>query len=151
MKLNRKWLVGEIFLALIALAGMVLLCTLHNIDLPTKGFAYTFTGLITAACCICVFTAKFGEVYYQYFTLSKEELITHIYENMIVIAYHDYAWTYNQRIDEIHALKEIKLVQLYNGKKECVKWYPIPYQQLDEMKVDEKMKQKAEKKVGMKI
>jgi len=151
MKFNWKWMYQESFLLVVGIVAVIVLFNAHKMDLPNMGFIYTFASIVALGCFTCIFaTLSVGETYYKYFMLDKEEFQSHVFENMLVLSLDDIAYTFTSKVDEIHALKEIKAIEYYNIKKKEVKWRLIPYQQLDEMKAAEMTVKRAAKKAGKK-
>jgi len=150
MKFNWKWFSGVSVLLTIAIAGIIMLFNIHNYGSVVIG-GYVFVGLITGLCLLCVYlNISDGEAYYQYFTLPKDQWNISLYQNMIILSRHNLAWSYTHRVDDINKLDEIKSVQYYNIWKKTIKWYPIPYQQLDENKAAELTVKRAAKKARKK-
>lgn len=151
MKFNWKWMCQESFLLVVGILAIISLCTAHKWGLPDMGFIYTFASIVALGCFACVFaTISTGETYYKYHIVDKKSFQSHIFENLLLLSCNDFAWSFTSKIEEIHQLKEIKVIEYYNIKKKSVKYYLIPYQQLDEIKAADQTAKRAAKKARKK-
>jgi hypothetical protein len=151
MKFNWSWVYQESFLLVVGIIAVITLFNAHKLGLPVIGFIYALASIVAIACFGCVFaTVSIGETYYKYYMIDKESFQSHVFKNMLVLSLDDIAHTFTYKVDEIHALKEIKAVAYYNIKKKEVRWRLIPYQQLSELNTAIKKAVKSEVKAQRK-
>lgn len=135
LKLNKKKIPGIIFYIIVGLlCAYGLYYIILGTFIPKNNFVSDIMlGMLCGIVMLIAFFLAYHSImtdalYYKIVDISIVRFEINLYENMLVLAIDNHAWSYTYDFKKIAEYKQIKCLYQYDRKKKLLRFEPIPYQ-----------------------